>query len=159
MEIRSNDIIEYVKGFGGIEIMEIEGNDFIQSYYAIQAGFSIMRNERRPFLILADVPLLNHHTSGVRMEWYRDDLEAHGEKDPLPILNNQLKKNGIDSSLIKKNEPYFLINFKNLFRVVTNRKPDVFYHITTHHYWVFYALFPSFGKKVSIMDQNVNQTQ
>ena len=26
-------------------------------------------------MIHAKVPLLGHHTSGVRREWYRDDLE------------------------------------------------------------------------------------
>jgi 2-oxoisovalerate dehydrogenase E1 component len=103
-EIRSNEIIEYIKGYGGIEIVEIEGKDFIQSYTTIQWVIKTMRKERRPFLIHADVPLLNHHTSGVRMEWYRDDLEEHGKKDPLPILRKQLKKNGINSSKIKKTE-------------------------------------------------------
>ena len=104
MEIRSNDIIEFVKGFGGIEIVKIEGNDFIQSYNAIQVVINTMRKERRPFLIHADVPLLNHHTSGVRMEWYRDDLPEHEKKDPLPILKSQLKKNEIDLTRIKKIE-------------------------------------------------------
>ena len=103
-EIRSNDIIEFVKGFGGIEIVKIEGNDFIQSYNAIQVVINTMRKERRPFLIHADVPLLNHHTSGVRMEWYRDDLPEHEKKDPLPILKSQLKKNKIDLTRIKKIE-------------------------------------------------------
>jgi 2-oxoisovalerate dehydrogenase E1 component len=103
-EIRSNEIVEYIKGYGGIEIVEIKGNDFIQSYNAIQTVIDTMRKERRPFFIYADVPLLNHHTSGVRMEWYRDDLKEHKKKDPLPILKSQLKKNGIDSSQIKKIE-------------------------------------------------------
>ena len=103
-EIRSNDIIEFVKGFGGIEIVKIEGNDFIQSYNAILVVINTMRKERRPFLIHADVPLLNHHTSGVRMEWYRDDLPEHEKKDPLPILKSQLKKNKIDLTRIKKIE-------------------------------------------------------
>ena len=44
------------------------------------------------------MPLLNHHTSGVRMEWYRDDLEEHQKRDPLPILKSQLIENGIDIS-------------------------------------------------------------
>ena len=43
-----------------------------------------MRKERRPFLVHARVPLLNHHTSGVRKEWYRDDLEEHQSRDPGP---------------------------------------------------------------------------
>ena len=29
------------------------------------------------------VPLLNHHTSGVRMEWYRDDLDEALEVETL----------------------------------------------------------------------------
>ena len=103
-EIRSNDIIDYVRGYGGIEIIEIEGNDFIQSYETIQNVVKTIRKERRPFVVHADVPLLNHHTSGVRMEWYRDDLKKHLKKDPHPILKNQLEKNGIDSSKIKKIE-------------------------------------------------------
>ena len=35
-EIRSNEIVDYMKGYGGIEIIEIEGNDFISSYKTIQ---------------------------------------------------------------------------------------------------------------------------
>ena len=103
-EIRSNEIIEYAKGYGGIEISAIEGNDFIQSYKTIQHLIKIIRKERRPFLVHADVPLLNHHTSGVRMEWYRDDLEEHSKRDPLHILKNQLEKNKIDFSQINKIE-------------------------------------------------------
>ena len=63
-----------------------------------------MRKERRPFLLHAEVPLLNHHTSGVRMEWYRDDLEEHQKKDPLPILKVQLKESGVSPEEIKKIE-------------------------------------------------------
>lgn len=57
-EIRSNEIIEYIKGYSGIEIVEIEGNDFIQSYIAIKTIINTMRKERRPFLVHADVPLI-----------------------------------------------------------------------------------------------------
>lgn len=115
-EIRSNDIVDYVKGYGGIETIEIEGNDFIQSYEAIQSMIKNIRKERRPFLAHADVPLLNHHTSGVRMEWYRDDLKKHSKKDPLPILKNQLGKNEIDSSHIKKIESQAVKSVKIAFK-------------------------------------------
>ncbi|MEL6592334.1 MAG: transketolase C-terminal domain-containing protein, partial [Bacteroidota bacterium] len=54
-----------------------------------------MREERRPFLIHASVPLLNHHTSGVRKEWYRHDLDAHQPHDPLPRLRHYLQEQGI----------------------------------------------------------------
>jgi 2-oxoisovalerate dehydrogenase E1 component len=110
MEIRSNNIIEYVNGFGGIETVDIKGNDFIKSYNTIQMVINTMRKDRCPFLVHADVPLLNHHTSGVRMEWYRDDLDAHRKRDPIPILYNKLKENKIESSSIKKIESQAIDN-------------------------------------------------
>ena len=103
-EIRSNNIVDYVKGYDGIEVLELAGNDFLQSYHSIQKIIEIMRRERRPFLAHANVPLLNHHTSGVRMEWYRDDLVEHAKDDPLPILKSQLKEIGIKSEEINKIE-------------------------------------------------------
>src|SRR5690606_2766407 len=39
-----------------------------------------------PVLVHAKVPLLNHHTSGVRKEWYRHDLEEQALRDPVPVL-------------------------------------------------------------------------
>ena len=36
------------------------------------------------------MPLLGHHTSGVRSEWYRDDLEIDLKDDPFPKLRNVL---------------------------------------------------------------------
>ena len=43
-------------------------------------------------MVHAKVPLLNHHTSGVRMDFYRteEDLKEHGKRDPFPILRKQL---------------------------------------------------------------------
>ena len=32
------------------------------------------------------------------MEWYRDDLDEHQKRDPLPILKSQLIENGIEKS-------------------------------------------------------------
>ena len=101
-EIRAQDAYEYIQGFHGIEAMTIQGNDFSESYNAVQHAIKVIREERRPFLIHAKVPLLNHHTSGVRMEWYRDDLEEDKKEDPFPILRQQLLDFGI--SLDELNE-------------------------------------------------------
>jgi len=46
-------------------------------------------------LVHAKVPLLNHHTSGVRMEWYRDDLEEARSRDPYPKMIQLLLDNGV----------------------------------------------------------------
>ena len=93
-EIRANDVSQYIEGFKGIELRTIEGNDFIESYNTVKEVIKTIREERRPFLIHAKVPLLGHHTSGVRKESYRDDLEEHEQRDPLPILIQQLLNKG-----------------------------------------------------------------
>lgn len=103
-EIRSQDITEFAKGFKGLETRTIDGTDFILSYNTVKECLDIIREERRPMLIHAKVPLLNHHTSGVRKEWYRDDLEEAGKRDPLPRLRNQLIIAGVDAEEIKEIE-------------------------------------------------------
>ena len=101
-EIRANDVSQYIKGFKGIELKTIEGNDFIKSYTTVKEVLNTIRTERRPFLIHAKVPLLGHHTSGVRKEWYRDDLEEHEKRDPIPILRMQLIAAGIKENELDK---------------------------------------------------------
>lgn len=100
-EIRAQDITDYAKGFNGLETRTINGTDFVLSYNTVQEVLDIIRKERRPMLIHAKVPLLNHHTSGVRKEWYRDDLEDAAKRDPLPRLRNQLIIAGITAEEIK----------------------------------------------------------
>ena len=101
-ETRAQNAFEYAKGFHGIEAISIDGADFTESYLTIQKVLQTIRTERRPFLVHAKVPLLNHHTSGVRMEWYRDDLEEAKSRDPFPVLKQQLLDAGFTSDEIEK---------------------------------------------------------
>ncbi len=94
-EIRVQDATQYAKGFQEIETRTIDGTNFDESYDTIHEVFEKVRTERRPFLVHAKVPLLNHHTSGVRKERYRDDLEEHALRDPYPKLIELCLKNGI----------------------------------------------------------------
>ena len=89
-ETRAQNAFEYAQGFHGLEAISIDGANFIESYEALEKVIDTIRKERRPFLVHAKVPLLNHHTSGVRMEWYRDDLEEARSRDPYPVLRQQL---------------------------------------------------------------------
>jgi 2-oxoisovalerate dehydrogenase E1 component len=100
-ETRAQNAFEYAKGFHGIEAISIDGANFTESYLALQTAVQTIRQERRPFLVHAKVPLLNHHTSGVRMEWYRDDLEEAQSRDPYPVLIQQLRDAGITLDEIK----------------------------------------------------------
>ena len=93
-ETRAQDAFEYAKGFHGLEAISIDGTDFIESYTEFEKVLNTVRKERRPFLVHAKCPLLNHHTSGVRMEFYRDDLEESKTRDPYPKLKKQLLENG-----------------------------------------------------------------
>ena len=99
-ETRAQDISYYAQGFKGIEVRTIDGSDFDLSFQTVQEVFEIVRKERRPFIIHAKVPLLGHHTSGVRKEWYRDDLEEAKSRDPYPVLIKQLLEAGITLSKV-----------------------------------------------------------
>ena len=94
-ETRAQNAFDYVKGFHGIEAISIDGANFAEKV------IKTIREERRPFLIHAKVPLLNHHTSGVRMEWYRDDLEEAQSRDPYPVLIKQLLEVGFTNTEIQ----------------------------------------------------------
>lgn len=103
-ETRAQNAFEYAKGFNGIEAISIDGANFAECYTALQKVLEKIRTERRPFLVHARVPLLNHHTSGVRMEWYRDDLDEARSRDPYPVLKNQLLQAGFSQDDIAQME-------------------------------------------------------
>ena len=103
-ETRAQDISQYAKGFNGLEVRTIDGSDFESCYHTVREVFELIRKERRPFIIHAKVPLLGHHTSGVRMEWYRDDLDEANKKDPYPKLKRILENSGHPISKIINTE-------------------------------------------------------
>jgi 2-oxoisovalerate dehydrogenase E1 component len=96
-EARTTNANEMVKGFKGIKRISIDGSDFLQSYDVMKNVVEEVRRERYPFLVHARVPLLGHHTSGVRKEFYRteEDLAKHYEDDPGPKLRKKLIEIGI----------------------------------------------------------------
>ena len=103
-ETRAMNAAEYAKGFKGIETRSIDGTDFKLCYDTLLEVFELIRTERRPFLVHATVPLLNHHTSGVRMEWYRDDLAEARKMDPYPKLRRSMIEGGWPELKIKRME-------------------------------------------------------
>ena len=63
-----------------------------------------VREQRHPFLVHAKVPLLGHHTSGVRKEFYRneEELQQAALDDPGPKLRTKLLESGIsEASLVE----------------------------------------------------------
>ncbi len=94
-ETRSQNMAEYASAFKGLEVRTIDGSDFEESYLTLREIIHLIRTERRPFVLHAKVPLLGHHTSGVRKEWYRDDLDEAATRDPYPKLKELLRSAGI----------------------------------------------------------------
>jgi 2-oxoisovalerate dehydrogenase E1 component len=131
-ETRVANAFEYAKGFPGLEAISIEGNDFTQCWAAVSHILQTMRTERRPFLLHARVPLLNHHTSGVRKEWYRDDLEEHQSRDPFPLLTQTLRSAGFTNdrlvTVVEEANALVAADF-NLAKAAEDPRPeDLFTH-------------------------------
>jgi 2-oxoisovalerate dehydrogenase E1 component len=132
-EIRSQDAFEYAAGFKGIERVQVDGTDFVASYETIQKVLKEMRKHRKPYLIHASVPLLNHHTSGVRKEWYRDDLEEAAQRDPYPKLRNSLLKSGLPEAdiqaLEQSIESQILQDYQKALKAEDPNPADLFDHV------------------------------
>ena len=103
-EARTMDAYEYAAGFKGMKRVRVDGSDFYLSYACIKEQIEYVRQERSPVLIHAKVPLLGHHTSGVRKEWYRspEDLANHYLNDPLPKLREFLLTINVSVDLLNK---------------------------------------------------------
>lgn len=105
-ESRSMNAYEFIAGFTNIHRLQVDGSDFEASYQMMSEAIGFVRQGRKPVLVLARVPLLGHHTSGVRKEWYRssEDLARHAAQDPLPRLRNKLLETGVSEDTIQAME-------------------------------------------------------
>ncbi len=131
-EVHHSNAVEYAKGFTGIETRDLNGSSFKECYEALEEVIEIMRTERRPFLIRCDVPLLNHHTSGVRKEWYRDDLEEAAKRDPYPVLRQECIEAGISEKELdqweKEAQAFVEAQYKDALSMPDPQPEDLFNH-------------------------------
>ena len=126
-EARTSNAHEMVKGFKGIKRISIDGSDFLQSYDVMKNVIDEVRSERHPFLVHARVPLLGHHTSGVRKEFYRteEDLAKHIADDPGPKLRNKLLESGIAEEILLEIEKETVLEVVHHFQgAVAAPEPD-----------------------------------
>lgn len=127
-EARAMDAYEYASGFKGMKRVRVDGSDFIQSWECMKEAIGFVRTQRKPILVHVKVPLLGHHTSGVRKEWYRseEDLKKHYQDDPFPKLRNQLvQKAKISETTLNDIEAKAKEKVRNDFeRAVNSPEPD-----------------------------------
>ena len=105
-EARAMNAFEFAAGFKGMNRIQVDGSDFEASYLVMKEVCEFVRRERKPYLVHAQVPLLGHHTSGVRKEFYRsdDDWAKHLAHDPNPKLRKILLARGVSEEEIKQIE-------------------------------------------------------
>ncbi len=105
-ESRAMNAFEFADGFKGLNKLQVDGSDFMKSYEIMQKAIEYVRSERSPVLVHALVPLLSHHTSGVRKEFYRskEDLAEHFKRDPYPKLRSFLISKGFNEEEINEIE-------------------------------------------------------
>jgi 2-oxoisovalerate dehydrogenase E1 component len=91
-ESRAMNSYEYAAGFKGMNRVQVDGSDFEASYVVMKNVCEFTRTQRKPCLVHAQVPLLGHHTSGVRKESYRskEDMAYHHQHDPYYKLRKKL---------------------------------------------------------------------
>jgi 2-oxoisovalerate dehydrogenase E1 component len=126
-EARAMNAFEYADGFKGLHKLSVDGSDFVASYITMKEAISFVRNERKPILIHATVPLLGHHTSGVRKEFYRskEDLDKHALNDPYAKLKKLMIAKGFSGEAIYKAEKNAIHEIENVFqKAITAKEPD-----------------------------------
>jgi len=96
-EARTMNASEFAKVFKGLQHISIDGSDFFHGYEVMKNIVSQVRKNSGPFLVHAKVPLLGHHTSGVRKEFYRteEELAKQAIEDPFPKLKKRLLRLGV----------------------------------------------------------------
>ncbi len=127
-EARAMNAVEFAAGFKGMNCKQIDGSDFVESFTAIREVIADIRQNRRPWLVQANCPLLGHHTSGVRREFYRSagDLELHSKNDPNIRLRKRLGEMNFDLSMLSQieEEAVELVNTQ-FHQAVAAAEPDV----------------------------------
>src|SRR6187551_25607 len=124
-EMRAMDAYEYAAGFKGMERMAVDGSDFEDSFLGLKKAIDHVRKKRSPILIHATCPLLGHHTSGVRKEWYREDLAEHQKFDPLEKLHVYLLEKGEKEGTLEHLKQHALERVSNDYqRAIAAIDPD-----------------------------------
>ncbi|MCS6973362.1 MAG: thiamine pyrophosphate-dependent enzyme [Cyclobacteriaceae bacterium] len=125
-EMRAMDAYEYAAGFKGMHRVRVDGSDFVASYRVMKQAVDHARKRKGPVLVHARCPLLGHHTSGVRKEWYRgENLKEHEQDDPLPKLRKHLLNEGVDEEELNRiNEQARKLAERHYERVLTSPDPD-----------------------------------
>jgi 2-oxoisovalerate dehydrogenase E1 component len=133
-EARTSNAYDFVSGFTGIKRVSINGSNFEESFDTMKTVIADVRENSCPYLVHAKVPLLGHHTSGVRKDFYREDdeLAKQSEQDPFTHLINLLIKRGVDEQELMQIEKDANSFIENEFAKAV-ASPEPYASTVTHH--------------------------
>ena len=126
-EARAMNAYEFAAGFKGMNRVQVDGSDFEASFSVMKEVCAFVRRDRKPYLVHAQVPLLGHHTSGVRKEFYRtdEDWAKHLAHDPNPKLRKKLLERGVlESELVNIEKEASKIVAQDFAKAVAAADPD-----------------------------------
>jgi len=155
-EARAMNAFEFGAGFKGLKRVQVDGSNFESSFEMMQHVCNAVRKTRRPWLVHAQVPLLSHHTSGVRKEFYRSekDWARHMEHCPNLKLRNKLKENGItEDELVQIEKEAADIIAADFSKAVASPEPDP--ATATEHIFVQTPITEESGKRSPVNAEKV----
>jgi 2-oxoisovalerate dehydrogenase E1 component len=126
-EARSMDAYDFAAGFTGMHRARVDGTDFEACHQRIAEIVSAIRGGSGPWVLQASVPLLGHHTSGVRREAYRSDAELSesGRRDPRLRLAHRLQELGLRAAQLEEIDGRAAAEVAEAFRLaVAAPEPD-----------------------------------
>ena len=126
-EARTMNAFEFAAGFKGMNRIQVDGSDFEASYDVMKHVCSSVRKERKPWLVHAQVPLLGHHTSGVRKEFYRTDMDwsKHLEHCPNKKLRKKLLEKGLkEDELLEIEKEAAQVVARDFAKAIASPEPD-----------------------------------
>jgi 2-oxoisovalerate dehydrogenase E1 component len=126
-ESRAMNSFEYAAGFKGMNRVQVDGSDFEMSFNIMKDVCEFVRTQRKPCLVHAQVPLLGHHTSGVRKEFYRseEDMTYHHQHDPYYKLRNKLLESGVaENDLLQIENDVKKLIAEEFAKAVASPEPD-----------------------------------
>jgi 2-oxoisovalerate dehydrogenase E1 component len=132
-EGRAMDAYEYAEGFKGLNKVRVDGTNFLESFETMQHVVAHVRTHRQPWLVHAKTCLLNHHTSGVRKEFYRteEDLAHHACSDPHPKLRQEVLKSFSEDVIIQLENEVAAEIKENFEKAVAAAEPEL--HTVAEH--------------------------
>ncbi|MEP6467046.1 MAG: thiamine pyrophosphate-dependent enzyme, partial [Parafilimonas sp.] len=134
LEARAMNAFEFAEGFKGLHHVKVDGSVFEHAYGVMNYAVNYVRRERKPILVHATVPLLNHHTSGVRKEFYRtkEELESSALRDPFIKLRQFLGQSGITETEIQNIEKSAHDNVEEAFNKAKNAAEPLAASVSEH---------------------------